>query len=320
MRKFRDPQAGALTRIWGADTHVYRGTSGALISIDAGYSGHPLTLVPPIVVQDELRSGRLVEHCRLPELVERFYAIVQVRRFPNPLVRWHYHEEYELHLIVATRGKVFVGDYIGQFEPGHLVLTGPRLPHNWISTDVPEPGVALRDMVLQFPETRFVWQTLTNLTVVVTLLAVNQLAVTIYLRRCHGGDASFVARDLPSGLRVANARLAEESYRYRDENGHERCRTTWHSIVLYGPLANIAETFEKGENVRIVGTLLSRQFTPKDGSKPRTVWEVVAREAYVIAPRRGPRRSTPEPMDDGPVPLVANGAAVVVEAGEDGWV
>lgn len=70
--------------------------------------------------------------------------------FPNPLVRWHYHEEYELHLIVATRGKVFVGDYIGQFEPGHLVLTGPRLPHNWISTEVPEEGVALRDMVLQF--------------------------------------------------------------------------------------------------------------------------------------------------------------------------
>jgi AraC-like DNA-binding protein len=70
--------------------------------------------------------------------------------FPNPLVRWHYHEEYELHLIVDTRGKVFVGDYIGHFEPGHLVLTGPRLPHNWISTEVPEGGVALRDMVLQF--------------------------------------------------------------------------------------------------------------------------------------------------------------------------
>ena len=73
--------------------------------------------------------------------------------FPNPLVRWHYHEEYELHLIVQTRGKVFVGDYIGHFEPGHLVLTGPRLPHNWISTDVGGPeGVALRDMVLQFSD------------------------------------------------------------------------------------------------------------------------------------------------------------------------
>ena len=72
--------------------------------------------------------------------------------FPNPLVRWHYHEEYELHLIVQTRGKVFVGDYIGHFEPGHLVLTGPRLPHNWISTDTPPEGVALRDVVLQFSD------------------------------------------------------------------------------------------------------------------------------------------------------------------------
>lgn len=70
--------------------------------------------------------------------------------FPNPLVRWHYHEEYELHLIVASRGKVFVGDYIGHFEPGHLVLTGPRLPHNWISTDTPPEGLPLRDVVLQF--------------------------------------------------------------------------------------------------------------------------------------------------------------------------
>ncbi len=71
---------------------------------------------------------------------------------PNPLIRWHYHEEYELHLIVNTSGKVFVGDYIGRFEPGHLVLTGPRLPHNWISTDVPATGVEKRDVVLQFQD------------------------------------------------------------------------------------------------------------------------------------------------------------------------
>ena len=71
---------------------------------------------------------------------------------PNPLVRWHCHDEYELHLIVATRGKVFVGDYIGHFEPGHLVLTGPRLPHNWISNDVPPEGVPQRDLVIQFPD------------------------------------------------------------------------------------------------------------------------------------------------------------------------
>jgi AraC-like DNA-binding protein len=71
--------------------------------------------------------------------------------FPTPLARWHYHDEYELHLIVATSGKTFVGDYIGSFQPGHLVLTGPRLPHNWISLDLPEGGIAQRDLVIQFP-------------------------------------------------------------------------------------------------------------------------------------------------------------------------
>jgi AraC-like DNA-binding protein len=70
--------------------------------------------------------------------------------FPTPLARWHFHDEYELHLITATAGKAFVGDWIGPFQPGHLVLCGPRLPHNWISMDVPEGGVAERDLVIQF--------------------------------------------------------------------------------------------------------------------------------------------------------------------------
>lgn len=70
--------------------------------------------------------------------------------FPSPLVRWHFHEEYELHLITETSGKAFVGDWIGPFQPGHLVLCGPRLPHNWISLDVPEGGSAGRDRVIQF--------------------------------------------------------------------------------------------------------------------------------------------------------------------------
>ncbi len=70
--------------------------------------------------------------------------------FPCPLVRWHYHDDYELHLIVAGTGKVFVGDHVGQFAPGHLVLTGPRLPHNWISQTDPGEEIPLRDLVIQF--------------------------------------------------------------------------------------------------------------------------------------------------------------------------
>jgi LysR family transcriptional activator of nhaA len=45
-----------------------------------------VTLVPPIVVRDELESGVLIEHCRVPQLSESFYAIIQKRKFPNRLL------------------------------------------------------------------------------------------------------------------------------------------------------------------------------------------------------------------------------------------
>ena len=70
--------------------------------------------------------------------------------WPTNLCRWHAHEEYELHLIVRTRGKAFVGDYIGEFAAGSLFLTGPNLPHNWITHDIGTPPVEIRDMLVQF--------------------------------------------------------------------------------------------------------------------------------------------------------------------------
>ena len=72
--------------------------------------------------------------------------------FPCPLVRWHFHKEYELHLIIASSGKVFVGDYIGNFYPETLFLTGPNLPHNWISQVAEDEAVPLRDMLVNFTD------------------------------------------------------------------------------------------------------------------------------------------------------------------------
>jgi AraC-like DNA-binding protein len=72
--------------------------------------------------------------------------------YPYHTVRWHFHPELEVHHVVATSGRYYIGDFIGEFEPGNLVLTGPNLPHNWVS-DVPEGTVVpLRGRVLQFPE------------------------------------------------------------------------------------------------------------------------------------------------------------------------
>ncbi|MBU6952057.1 MULTISPECIES: AraC family transcriptional regulator [unclassified Hahella] len=86
------------------------------------------------------------------ELTDRSAGTVRYieHGFPSDLIRWHVHEEYELHFIVATTGKVFIGDYVGLFGPGQLILTGPRLPHNWISKNDPESEVELRDMLLHF--------------------------------------------------------------------------------------------------------------------------------------------------------------------------
>lgn len=88
--------------------------------------------------------------------------VVQIRRgesftawshgYPFRTVRWHFHPEYELHHVVATRGRYFVGDFIGDFEPGNLVLTGPNLPHNWISEVPPGGTVPLRCRIVQFSE------------------------------------------------------------------------------------------------------------------------------------------------------------------------
>ena len=46
-----------------------------------------LSLVPLVVVQDELRAGLLTERYRIPRVTENFYAITTSRRFPNPLLR-----------------------------------------------------------------------------------------------------------------------------------------------------------------------------------------------------------------------------------------
>jgi LysR family transcriptional regulator, transcriptional activator of nhaA len=48
--------------------------------------GAGLALVPPVVVSGELQSRILVEHYRIPQIRESFYAITPSRRFPNPIL------------------------------------------------------------------------------------------------------------------------------------------------------------------------------------------------------------------------------------------
>lgn len=72
--------------------------------------------------------------------------------YPFRTVRWHYHPEYEIHLVTATSGTFYIGDFVGTFRPGQLIMTGPNLPQNWISDIAPGEIVPLRSLVIQFPE------------------------------------------------------------------------------------------------------------------------------------------------------------------------
>jgi AraC-like DNA-binding protein len=60
--------------------------------------------------------------------------------------QWHHHPELELTLTLNSRGQRFIGDHIGNYDDGDLVLIGPNLPHSWSSTekiDPDRPHVAL---------------------------------------------------------------------------------------------------------------------------------------------------------------------------------
>lgn len=64
---------------------------------------------------------------------------------------YHFHPEYELTWIQSSSGHVVVGDYLGPFGPGHLVLLGPNLTHWYYNDPLMEGGADWsRALLVQF--------------------------------------------------------------------------------------------------------------------------------------------------------------------------
>lgn len=95
-------------------------------------------------------------------------------------------------------------------------------------------------------------------------------------------------RHLPSGTAVANARIGQ-THQFQTKEGTKK-HTNWFNLTFYGELSAIAATYEKGDNIHVIGSLQQRQFTPKDGST-RTVYEVVVQRCHRVA-----RHGTPPPV------------------------
>ncbi len=73
-------------------------------------------------------------------------------KFINP---WHIHKEIELVLILKGEGTCFIGDYIGNFCQGDIIMLGNNLPHmlkNRIEFEETENAIDAEAIVIHFSE------------------------------------------------------------------------------------------------------------------------------------------------------------------------
>jgi single-strand DNA-binding protein len=88
-------------------------------------------------------------------------------------------------------------------------------------------------------------------------------------------------RHLENGRAVANFSIAT-SETYKNKQGERVTNTEWHNVVLWTPLAEIAEKFlKKGGQVYIEGKLTTRSWDDQEGNKRYTT-EVVGNNITLL--------------------------------------
>lgn len=92
-------------------------------------------------------------------------------------------------------------------------------------------------------------------------------------------------RSTPSGQSVATIGMATNNY-WTDKSGQRQERTEFHSVVLWGKLAEIAGQYlTKGQECYVEGRLQTRSYTGKDGVERKAV-EIVG-ETMQLGSRAG---------------------------------
>src|SRR5579862_7217536 len=94
-------------------------------------------------------------------------------------------------------------------------------------------------------------------------------------------------RAMPSGMTVANLRLATTESWKDKQSGEQQERTEWHKVALFGRLGEIAaEYLRKGSQVYIEGRLRTRKWQDKEG-RDRYTTEIIANDMQMLGGRGG---------------------------------
>jgi single-strand DNA-binding protein len=94
-------------------------------------------------------------------------------------------------------------------------------------------------------------------------------------------------RYMPSGSAVTNLRIATTEAWKDKQSGEQQERTEWHSVAMFGRLAEIAaEYLRKGSQVYIEGKLRTRKWQDKEG-KDRYTTEILADEMQMLGSKGG---------------------------------
>ncbi len=94
-------------------------------------------------------------------------------------------------------------------------------------------------------------------------------------------------RAMPSGMTVANIRVATSESWKDKQSGESKERTEWHNVAMFGRLGEIAgEYLKKGSKVYIEGALRTRKWQDKQGNDRYTT-EIIANEMQMLDSRGG---------------------------------
>lgn len=111
----------------------------------------------------------------------------------------------------------------------------------------------------------------------------NNINNTVQLIGRLGADPEM--KTFEGSRKVARLRLAT-SEEYKSKSGEKVKQTEWHTLVAWGPLAEVCEnSLFKGQEVAIEGKLGYRVYTDKEGNK-KFITEITVNDLMLVGNRK----------------------------------